>query len=181
MSLLIPKLLLTNSSKMRNIFCLFTLILFLYLIIFNSEYALASIHTYPESSAQIMYRSQQSLRDISDRAWQAVLYKRITSGQLKTLRLRLVGFPGIIKLAHSQKLQVTTGTGKVWNAKNVLLDSYFPPNVGEYDFMEVMKNLDYDTPLRLHLSLQDSSRAEIVVPIFAVKEWRQLFEKIDFW
>ncbi|ABG53592.1 conserved hypothetical protein [Trichodesmium erythraeum IMS101] len=166
---------------MRKITLIFTLILSLYLIIFNPQNALASIHKYPESSIQIMYRSQQSLRDISDRAWQAVLYKRIKSGQLKNLNLRLVGFPGMIKLANSQKLQITTGTGKVWKADNVLLDSSFPPNVAEYNFLEVMKNLDYDTPLRLHLSLQDSSIAEIVVPIFAVKEWRQLFEKIDFW
>ena len=61
------------------------------------------------------------------------------------------------------------------------MDSSFPPNVGEYDFLEVMKNLDRDTPLRLYLSLDDSSKAEIVVPIFAVKEWRLLFDKVDFW
>ena len=166
---------------MRKFNWIFTLILSLYLIIFNSESALASIHTYPESSTQIMYRSQQSLRDISDRAWQAILYKRIESGQLKTLRLRLVGFPEMVKLARPQELQIITGTGKFWNAENVLINSSFPANVGEYNFLEVMKNLDYDTPLRLNLSLQDSSRAEIVVPIFAVKEWRKLFDQIDFW
>ena len=165
---------------MINIRLIFTLILSLCLIIFNFQSALASIHTYPESSTQIMYRSQQSLRDISDRAWQAILYKKIESGQLKTLRLRLVGFPGMIKLAHPQELQITTGTGKLWNAEDVLINSSFPANVGEYNFLEVMKNLDYDTPLRLNLSLQDSSRAEIVVPIFAVKEWRRLCDKVDF-
>ena len=105
---------------MRNIPWIFTLVLSLYLMIFHAQFALASIHTYPESSTQIMYRSQRSLRDISDRAWQAVLYKRIKSGKLETLRLRLVGFPGMIKLDNSQKLQVTTGTGKVWNAEDVL-------------------------------------------------------------
>ncbi|MGK7922621.1 MAG: DUF3122 domain-containing protein [Trichodesmium sp.] len=165
---------------MINLPWIFALILSLYLIIFNSESALASIHTYPESSRQIMYRSQQSLRDISDRAWQAILYKRIESGQLKTLRLRLVGFPEMIKLVRPQELKITTGTGKLWDVEDVLIDSSFPANVGEYDFLEVMKNLDYDTPLRLNLSLQDSSRAEIVVPIFAVKEWRRLFDKVDF-
>jgi len=166
---------------MRNIPWIFTLVLSLYLMICNAQFALASIHTYPESSTQIMYRSQQSLRDISDRAWQAVLYKRITSGKLETLRLRLVGFPGIINLDHPQKLQVTTGNGKVWKAEDILLDYSFPPNIGEYDFLEVMKSLDYDTPLRLNLYLEDSSKAEIVVPIFAVKEWRLLFDKVDFW
>ncbi len=166
---------------MRNLNLILTLLLSLYLIIGNSQPVAASIHTYPESSTNIMYRSQQSLRDLSDRAWQAVLYKRINSGKLETLRLRLVGFPGIIKLDHPQKLQITTGTGKLWNAEDVLVDSSFPSNVGEYDFLEVMTKLESNAPLRLNLSLQGETKAEIVVPIFAVKEWRRLFDKVDFW
>lgn len=163
---------------MTNLRLILTLILSLYLIISNSQPALASIHIYPESSTQIMYRSRQSLRDISDRAWQTVLYKRIKSGKLITLNLRLVGFPGIIELAHPQELQITTGTGKVWNAEDVLVDSSFPANVGEYDFLEVMKKLDSNTPLRINIPLQDESQAELVVPIFAVKEWRKLLDKV---
>ena len=93
----------------------------------------------------------------------------------------MVGFPGIIKLDHPQQLQITTGTGKVWNAKDVLVDSSFPANVGEYDFLEIMTKLESNAPLRLKLFLQGDSTSEIVVPIFAVKEWRQLFDKVDFW
>ncbi|NES70900.1 MAG: DUF3122 domain-containing protein, partial [Okeania sp. SIO2D1] len=124
---------------MINFRWIFTVILSLFLIISNSQPVLASIHIYPESSTQIMYRSRQSLRDLSDRAWQIILYKRIKYGKLITLNLRLVGFPGIIELAHPQKLQITTGTGNIWNAEDILVDSSFPANVGEYDFLEVMK------------------------------------------
>lgn len=168
-------------AKFRGILIIVTLVLSVYLIIGNSQPVEASIHTYPESSTQIMYRSQQSLRDLSDRAWQTVLYKRIKSGKLETVRLRLVGFPGLIELTHPQELQITTGTGKVWNAEDILVDSSFPPNVGEYDFLEVMKKLESNTPLRLNVSLQGQQTAELVVPIFAVKEWRRLFDKVDFW
>ncbi|NEP89658.1 MAG: DUF3122 domain-containing protein [Okeania sp. SIO2C2] len=166
---------------MINFRWIFTVILSLFLIIGNSQPALASIHTYPESSTQIMYRSRQSLRDLSDRAWQTVLYKRIKSGKLITLNLRLVGFPGIIELAHPQKLQITTGTGNIWNAEDILVDSSFPANVGEYDFLEVMKKLNYDAPLRINIPLQGENSAELVVPIFAVKEWHKLFDEVDFW
>ncbi len=76
---------------MTNLCWILTLILFLYLILINSQAVLASIYTYPESSTQIMYRSQQSLRDLSDRAWPAILFKRIKSGKLERLHLRLVG------------------------------------------------------------------------------------------
>ena len=166
---------------MTNLRFILTLILSLYLIFSNFQPALASIHTYPESSTQIMYRSRQSLRDLSDRAWQIILYKRIKSGQLITLNLRLVGFPGIIELAHPQKLKITTGTGNIWNAEDILVDSSFPANVGEYDFLEVMKKLNYDTPLRINIPLQGEKLAELVVPIFAVKEWRKLLDEVDFW
>ena len=166
---------------MINFRWIFTVILSLFLIIISSQPALASIHTYPESSTQIMYRSRQSLRDLSDRAWQTILYKRIKSGKLITLKLRLVGFPGIIELAHPQKLQINTGTGNIWNAEDVLVDSSFPANVGEYDFLEVMKKLNSDTPLRINIPLQGEKSAELVVPIFAVKEWRKLFDEVNFW
>ncbi|GFZ99241.1 DUF3122 domain-containing protein [Okeania sp. KiyG1] len=166
---------------MINFRLIFTVILSLFLIISNSQPVLASIHTYPESSTQIMYRSRQSLRDLSDRAWQIILYKRIKSGKLITLNLRLVGFPGIIELAHPQKLQITTGSGNIWNAEDILVDYSFPANVGEYDFLEVMRKLNYDTPLRINIPLQGENLAELVVPIFAVKEWRKLFDEVNFW
>ncbi|NES71416.1 MAG: DUF3122 domain-containing protein, partial [Okeania sp. SIO2D1] len=54
-------------------------------------------------------------------------------------------------------------------------------NVGEYDFLEVMKKLNSDTPLRINIPLQGENSAELVVPIFAVKEWRKLFDEVDFW
>ncbi len=46
--------------------------------------------------------------------------------------------------------------------------------------LDVMKKLDYNTPLRINISLPGDRPAELVVLIFAVKEWRQLFEQIDF-
>jgi hypothetical protein len=56
--------------------------------------AQASLHTYRERPGQVTVRSQQSLRDDSDRAWQAVAFKRWQQGQYQGTYLRLVGFPG---------------------------------------------------------------------------------------
>lgn len=74
------------------------LIMYLLLIIGSPDSAHASIHKYPESSTKVMYRSQQSLRDNLDGAWQAVLFKRLNSGHLESVHLRLVGFPGIRRI-----------------------------------------------------------------------------------
>ncbi len=135
--------------------------------------AIASVHTYPEGAGQVMYRSQQSLRDVSDQAWQTVLFKRLKLGQVDCVHLRLVGFPGIT-LAHPRQLRITAGTGEVWTAADVGFESSLPANVGEYDLLEMMNQLKSNTPLRLNLPLKNERYVELLVPPFAVQEWRSL-------
>lgn len=148
------------------------------LIFGNIQPALASIHAYPISTNQIMYRSQQSLRDRRGSSWQLVLYKTVNFGKVETLNLRLVGFPGLAEIAHPQSLQIATAYDKVWEAEDALINSSFPANVGEYDFIEVMKQLDREMPLWLTIPLRgDRANIELVVPPFAVKEWIQLLDK----
>lgn len=149
----------------------------IYLIFGNAEPVLASIHAYPISANQIMYRSQQSQRDSGNSSWQLVLFKTVNFGKMETLHLRLVGFPGFAEIAHPEPLQIATANGKVWLAEDALINSSFPANVGEYDFREVMKELDREMPLWLTVSLRGDKSVELVVPPFAVKEWLQLLDK----
>ena len=146
------------------------------LIVIHSAPAIASIHKYPESNTQVMYRSQQSLRDASGKAWQAILFKRLNSGQVDCVHLRLIGFPGLTEVAHPEQLRITTRTGEVEFAKDVLVAT-LPSNVGEYDFLKVVNHLDKNKPLQLGVALKGGQRAELLVPPFAVREWRDLLEK----
>ncbi|MBD1908486.1 DUF3122 domain-containing protein [Trichocoleus sp. FACHB-832] len=148
----------------------------IYLILGNSAPAFASIHTYPESPTQVMYRSRQSLRDVKDQAWQVVLFKRLQMGEVDCVHLRLVGFPGIAELAHPKPLRITAETGEVWTAADVLNESLLPPNVGEYDLLKVMSDLDSNTPLRLNLPLKGGLSVDLLVPPFGVREWRLLMD-----
>lgn len=141
--------------------------------------AIAAVHTYPESATQVMYRSQQSLRDAQDRAWQAVLFKRLQHGQVQTLHLRLVGFPGAIEVAHPQPLKITTGTGEVFTAPDRSDQLPLPTNVGEYDFLAVITQLEQAPPLRLSLSLINDQTVDLLVPPFAVREWLQVLDLTD--
>ncbi len=147
------------------------------LILGNAKPALADLRAYPISTNQIMYRSQQSLRDSRDSSWQLVLYKTVNFGQVETLHLRLVGFPGLAEIAHPENLQIATANDKVWEAEDALINSSFPANVGEYDFLEAMKQLDREIPLWLTIPLKGVPSVELVVPPFAVKEWIQLLDK----
>ena len=122
-----------------------------------------------------MDRSLQTLRDRSNQTWQVVLYKRVQDGLTQTLHLRLVGFPSGAALEHPHPLKITTGTECVWLAAET------PPvtdtlNVAEYDLLEVMRELNSTTPLRLTVPVQGQS-IKLPVPPFVVEEWRQVAQR----
>jgi hypothetical protein len=153
------------------------LILGMILMFAMQEPAFANIHTYPDGLDQIMYRSQQSFRDSMNRAWQLVLYKRLKNGTLENVRLRLVGFPGSVEFTHPTPLNITTGTGESWQVQDVWNPSLLPLNVGEYDASNLMNQLDSNSPLRIDLPLNKQPLVELVIPPFAVQEWRDLISQ----
>jgi len=142
--------------------------------------AIASIHKYPEGEGHTLLRSLQTLRETAHRkgqgdepAWQVVLFKRMGEGQTESVHLRLVGFPGGAVFEHPKPLYLM-GSQKTWTAIDVVGDtSPFPPNVGEYDVLDALTQLNSNAPLVLQLSTQTGKR-ELIVPPFAVKEWRQV-------
>ena len=146
-----------------------------YLILAVSAPALASIHKYPETADTVMFRSVQSLRDTEDKAWQVVLYKRVKSGVVKSLNLRLVGFPGI-EMQHPVPLKVAAGKLEMGNAKDIWSESDLPINVGEYDFKSIITQVESNRPLRLNLPVKNQPETTLLVPPFAVREWRLLLE-----
>jgi hypothetical protein len=146
------------------------------LLFWQPEPAFAAIHRYDENVNQVMFRSQQSLRDSSDQAWQAVLYKRLNAGQVETFHLRLIGFPGVVEVNRAQPLQISTDAGKTWTAQMVSA-AELPLNVGEFDVKQVMAELNTDAPLRLAVPLQSGQIVKLVAPPFVVREWRSVFEQ----
>ncbi len=143
--------------------------------------AIASIHHYPEGEGREMVRSLQTLREspnaklgpLTERAWQVVLYKRLNQGQVTEVHLRLVGFPGV-EVNHQGALVITPSTGQTATAPDVTLAGpALTPNAAEYDLRDFLATLDADIPLTLVVPLR-SRNAQLVVPPFAVQEWRRL-------
>ena len=145
------------------------------LTIANIPPAFASIHKYPEAADRVMFRSVQSLRDTDDKAWQVVLYKRVKSGVVNSLNLRLVGFPGT-ELQHPFPLTVAAGNQEIGKANDIWSESDLPINVGEYDFRSIITQLDSNRPLRLNLPVKNQQQTELVLPPFSVREWRLLLD-----
>jgi len=165
-----------NLSTKSSLFKALTVIsLCLYLILAISPPALASIHKYPETAERVMFRSVQSLRDTDDKAWQVVLYKRVRSGLVDSLNLRLVGFPGT-ELQHPVPLNVAAGSREIGKANDIWSESDLPINVGEYDFKSIITQVESNQPLRLNLPVKGEKKAALLVPPFAVREWRLLLD-----
>ncbi|MEM6449800.1 MAG: DUF3122 domain-containing protein [Cyanobacteria bacterium P01_D01_bin.105] len=137
---------------------------------------LASIHTYNETPGQTTFRSKQSLRDRSDRSWQVILFKRYQGDRLQGLYLRLIGFPGIVTLEPKASLTIATGASAQWQATPKLdpQTKALPDNVAQYSVADAINALKGDIPLQIDIPLAGGSIAQLVVPPFAVHEWRAL-------
>ena len=136
----------------------------------------ASLHTYQERPGQTTFRSKQSLRDRADRSWQVIVFKRYQADMLQGLYLRLVGFPGLVTLDTQKPLTVATGSSLQWNAAPQLdpQTAELPENAGQYNIAETLSALKSDIPLQIDIPLSGGSVAQLVVPPFAVHEWREL-------
>lgn len=142
----------------------------------NSPFPIASIHTYQERPGQTTFRSKQSLRDRTDRSWQVILFKRYQGETIEGLYLRLVGFPGVVTLNTEKPLNIATGSSLQWQAIPALdpQTGSLPDNSNQYDVARTLTELTGDIPLEIDIPLVGGSVAKLVVPPFAVHEWREL-------
>ncbi len=151
-------------------------LLFSTALVFEAAPAIASIHIYNEKPGQTTFRSKQSLRDRKDRSWQVILFKRYQADDLQGLYLRLVGFPGIVSVNPQKPLRIATGASAQWQAEPALdpQTQSLPENSAQYDIAIAISELAGDIPLQVDIPLADGSIAQLVVPPFAVHEWRDL-------
>ncbi|MEB3274231.1 MAG: DUF3122 domain-containing protein [Prochlorothrix sp.] len=138
--------------------------------------AQAAIHTYLETDTQTIYRSQHSVRDDRDQAWQAIFFKRQEGDQVTALHLRLVGFPGMGYPSQSRDLQVVTGPERVWEFPNVSdQEPSLTENASQFDLSTFIQTEDRDLPLKLYLPIRNVRHPSVLtVPPFMVEEWHQV-------
>ncbi|MFN9629058.1 MAG: DUF3122 domain-containing protein [Cyanobacteriota bacterium] len=141
--------------------------------------AVAMIHAHPDSTtATGVVRSLETLRDLDYRSWQLVAYREGPPGG--PLRLRVVGYPGRVRLDHPTPLLVSGGR-RLWELADVTLASPKLVNDGrdaaaEFELQPLLEDLSSNRPLRLELP---GVFSELPVPPYVVAEWRQLPEWRD--
>ncbi len=120
-----------------------------------------------------LIRSVESLRDLDYQTWQMVAYKEGSLDSTKTLRI--VGYPGTLRLDHPTALRVQAGL-RTWNLDDItLLNENLAKDpreaAAEFDLTPLLNDLTNNRPLRLFLS---GAFTELPVPPFVVGEWRSI-------
>jgi len=126
-----------------------------------------------EINGELINASSEFLRDLDFETWQLVAYK--SSLFEDKLILRVIGYPGNLRIDHPTRLRVESGR-KQWLLDDKTLLNAELVNDGrqaaaEFDLDELIQDIDKNRPLRLSLS---SVFSELPVPPFLVKEWRSL-------
>ena len=119
-------------------------------------------------------RSLESLRDLEYQTWQIVVYSP-PSKEVKWV-LRIVGYPGTLRMDHPTPLQVHAGL-REWLLKDITLLNPKLANdpreaAAEFELTPLLNDLKNNRPLRFMLP---QVFKDLPVPPYLVTEWRTLF------
>jgi len=147
--------------------------------VLNTPSAAAAIRQLEEAPGQVVYQSRQTLKDQHGTSWQAIAFKRLRPNGQTSLELRLVGFPGVVEIEHSQPLPLTDSLGKTFTASDsssaIFTDAAQPdPNVGQYDLEPVLSQLSTVLPLKLTLLTTHNQIISLSVSPALIQEWRNV-------
>ena len=106
---------------LRKVFYLtisFFLICCIFIINSKNTYAYSKVNV--NSEEKVIKRSLESLKDLDYQTWQIIVYP--SSKESKNLILRIVGYPGSLRIDHPTSLMVNSGR-KTWDLKDITKNS----------------------------------------------------------
>ena len=126
-----------------------------------------------EINGGLIKASTEFLRDLDYETWQLVAYKSPNNDE--NLVLRVIGYPGNLRIDHPLSLDVESGRKK-WELEDItLLNIELAEDnrqaAAEFDLESLLQDISQNRPLRLSLP---GVFSELPVPPFLVKEWRIL-------
>jgi hypothetical protein len=137
--------------------------------------ALAMLQASPGETGTGLVRSLESLRDLDYESWQVVAYREGAAAESAPVTLRIVGYPGRVRLDHPTPMLVRSGR-RLWELADGTLAN--PKLAGdaraaaaEFDLTPLLADLHKNRPLRLELP---GVFVELPVPPYVVEEWRRL-------
>ena len=158
---------LINEYSAKIIICLIVVPLLLLPVKSYAEVAETQIN------GGLINASTEFLRDLDYETWQLVAYKSPNNDE--KLVLRVIGYPGNLRIDHPLSLDVQSGR-KEWKLEDItLLNAELAEDnrqaAAEFDLENLLQDISQNRPLRLSLQ---GVFSELPVPPFLVKEWRVL-------
>ena len=158
---------LVNEYKVRMFICLVIVPLLFSPLKSYAEVAETQIN------GGLINASTEFLRDLDYETWQLVAYKSPNNDD--KLVLRVIGYPGNLRIDHPLALDVESGRKK-WKLDDItLLNTELAEDsrqaAAEFDLENLLQDISQNRPLRLSLQ---GVFSELPVPPFLVKEWRSL-------
>ena len=143
------------------------------LLLITPNAALAQVHQHSDEAGAPMLRSLESLRDLDYDSWQAVAYRTGKPGN--PVVLRIVGYPGKVRLDHPVSMRVQAGV-KEWELDDITLKNRAIASDGreaaaEFALDPLLRELSNNRPLRLFLP---GVFNELPIPPYVVGEWRDV-------
>ena len=153
--------------------CMLSVLAAVLLLLLTPNAAFAQVHQHNDEAGAPMLRSLESLRDLDYDSWQAVAYRSGDPGN--PVVLRIVGYPGKVRLDHPASLLVQAGV-KEWLLDDITLDNSTLAQDGreaaaEFALDPLLDDLSNNRPLRLFLP---GVFNELPVPPYVVGEWRDV-------
>jgi hypothetical protein len=137
--------------------------------------ATAMLQASPGETGTGLVRSLESLRDLDYESWQVVAYREGPAAEAAPVTLRIVGYPGRVRLDHPTPLLVRSGR-RLWELQDITLAN--PKLAGdvraaaaEFELTPLLADLRKNRPLRLELP---GVFVELPIPPYVVEEWRAL-------
>ncbi len=163
-----------KTTKLKNNLLFNSILLFslLFQIFISPKVVFAELGE-TEINGEMINASSEFLRDLDYETWQLVAYN--SSFNEDNLTLRVIGYPGSLRIDHPLNLDVESGRKK-WILTDITLLNDDLANdsrqaAAEFNLDQLIKEISQNRPLRLSL---DGVFSELPVPPFLVKEWRSM-------
>ncbi len=159
-------------SKLKNNLANYILCLLIIPLLLIPTRSYAAVED-TQINGSLIQASSEFLRDLDYETWQLVAYKSQNNGE--KLVLRLIGYPGSLRIDHPLSLAVESGRKK-WELDDItLLNTELSEDsrqaAAEFNLDQLINDISQNRPLRLALP---GVFSELPVPPFLVKEWRNL-------
>ncbi len=174
MLLWIQKMKKTLKSRSKYSVSIFSCLL-AFLLFFAPAKSYADLEE-TQINGALISSSSEFLRDLDYETWQLVVYK--SSDNQDKLILRVIGYPGNLRIDHPLSLKVDSGR-KSWELEDITLSNKELAEdsrqaAAEFDLQQLIDDISQNRPLRLSL---EGVFSELPGPPFLVKEWRFLSKK----